>query len=343
MTYTTVIYSVLILLFLYALFTVGFPFLLAFLLAFLLEPLIQAVSKWVKVGRSYASIFICTVFTLLCTGLGYVLIAKVSNEAADMSGWLIALTKDLNLRVDQLINQYHDLFQSLPPEYQNTFYQLSGELLQSLQTLLRQMASLFFNLAKEIPNFFVEVIMVFIALYLISLHLPKMKKQFLNFFDPEVHSRLEIVLQKLQHAVFGFIRAQIIISSLVYLIVFGGFLILGVSYPSASALLVTIVDILPIFGTGAVMIPMALYHYFIGNVFMGLGIFVHYIVIIVFRRIIDPKILADSTGISALSALISMYLGFKLTGFIGLFLGPAVIILFQALIKVGILRIKIKF
>jgi predicted PurR-regulated permease PerM len=53
--------------------------------------------------------------------------------------------------------------------------------------------------------------------------------------------------------------------------------------------------------------------------------------------------MADSIGISPLAALVSMYLGIKLAGFVGLFLGPAVVILFQALLSVKIIKIKVKF
>ena len=64
---------------------------------------------------------------------------------------------------------------------------------------------------------------------------------------------------------------------------------------------------------------------------------------VVFRRIIEPKILGESIGLTSLSTLASMYIGFVLTGFIGLFLGPFLVILYQALVKVGVINIKIKF
>jgi len=339
----TVFYGILILLLLYGLFTVGFPFLLAFLLAFLLEPVILYISKEFKIKRSYSSVLVCTVFTLILLALSYFLVAKVAREAEALSRAMLSFIRDFNQGIDQISVRYSYLFETLPPEYQSSLQQIASSLLESMQTFLRQSISFSFNIARQIPNIFIELLIVFIAMYLISLRLPHMKQSFMRFFDESNHSRLDSVLKQLQQAVFGFIRAQIIISSIEFFFVLFGFLILGVSYPSATALLVTIVDFLPILGTGAVMIPMAFYQYLSGDLFLSVGLLVHYAVIIIFRRIIDPKILADNIGISSLSALISMYLGIKLVGVVGLFMGPAVVILFQAMNKVGLLKLKVKF
>jgi sporulation integral membrane protein YtvI len=332
-----------LLLALYFLFTVGFPLVLAFLLAFLLEPIIAFLSARLKIRRIYASIAVCSFFTLLVLTLGYLLVAIVLGEATGLSRAMIGFTRELSHGIDVIVARYQSHFQSLSPEYQYNLQQATKSLLDSLQSVLKDFVAISFNLAKTIPRLLIETLIVFIAMFLISLRLPSMKTFLLNFFEREDHARVEKVLTQLHHAIFGFIRAQIIISTIEFLFVFTGFLILGIKYPSASALFVTLVDILPVLGTGAVMIPMAVYQYVTGNVFLGVGLLIHYSLIVIFRRIIDPKIMADSIGISALAALVSMYLGVKVAGFVGLFLGPAVVILFQAMMRVGLIKIKIKF
>lgn len=76
---------------------------------------------------------------------------------------------------------------------------------------------------------------------------------------------------------------------------------------------------------------------------MGIGLIILFVVITVIRRIIEPKILGLSLGISALAALISLYLGFQLMGFFGLLLGPGIVIIYEALRKGGFLKFKIDF
>ncbi len=342
MSLKTIFYSALGLFLLYGLFTLGLPFLLALLLSLLLEPLIQYLSHKTGFKRIYSAFLVCTVFVIFVIGIGYIIIAKVSKEIVGLAKTLLIFIKKAH-GLEWLNDRTHHLFQSLPPEYQTSLDQIFSGLLEALQGMIGQIAEIFFNIAKKLPNVFLEILIVFIALYLISLNFPRLKHKFMQFFDPEVHGRVEIVLKNLHHAVLGFVRAQVIISILIYFVVFLGFLVLGVSYPSATALLVTIVDILPVLGTGSVIIPMSIYEYMTGHYFQSIGLLIHYAIIITFRRIVEPKIMANAMGIGALSALISMYIGFKLTGFIGLILGPSVVIFFQALVQVGIIKIKIKF
>jgi predicted PurR-regulated permease PerM len=119
-------------------------------------------------------------------------------------------------------------------------------------------------------------------------------------------------------------------------------LIIGTGYPLAISLLIVIVDILPILGTGSVIVPWAAYQLVTGDVFTGIGLLLLFIVITVVRRIMEPKILGDAVGIGALSALISLYVGYELVGMVGVFLGPIVVIVFMAARKAGLLDFKIK-
>jgi sporulation integral membrane protein YtvI len=129
---------------------------------------------------------------------------------------------------------------------------------------------------------------------------------------------------------------------LTYIVALVGLLILRVDYPLAIALLIVLVDILPVLGTSAVLIPWAVYSFLAGNAQLGIGLVILWLVILIFRRLIEPKIIGDAVGINALAALISMYVGFKLVGAVGLILGPIVVIIYLALRRVGILQFNIK-
>ena len=99
---------------------------------------------------------------------------------------------------------------------------------------------------------------------------------------------------------------------------------------------------MPILGTGSVLVPWAVVSIIMGNSFLGIGLIILFLVITVFRRMIEPKIIGDSIGIGALSTLISLWVGFELVGVVGIFLGPIVVIVYQAMRKVGLLNFKIR-
>ncbi|WP_269745431.1 AI-2E family transporter [Paenibacillus sp. P22] len=79
-----------------------------------------------------------------------------------------------------------------------------------------------------------------------------------------------------------------------------------------------------------------------GQVGTGIGLLVLFLVITVVRRIIEPKILGDSVGIGSISALVSLYVGFKLVGVIGVFIGPLVVIIYMAARKAGLFKLRIR-
>jgi sporulation integral membrane protein YtvI len=197
--------------------------------------------------------------------------------------------------------------------------------------------------AAGVPDFFIFFIVFLVAVYLFTLSLPMMKISFLSLFDDKSRLQVEDVLISLRKSVFGFLRAQLLLSAITYILSFIGLLIIGTGYPLAIALLIVVVDILPILGTGSVLVPWAVYQLAIGDAYIGVGLLLLFLVITVVRRIVEPKILGDAVGISALSALISLYVGYELVGVIGVFLGPIVVIVFMAMRKSGLFDFKIKF
>lgn len=314
---------------------------LAFITAYLLEPLVEGLSTKTKLKHFWASLIVCSILSVIILWLGFVVVYVVSREAFELTRSLTYLTLNISSGLKDLGLQYQDLFETFSPEYQQYFQQLLDGLTEWTQSLLGSTANILFNVAKKVPNLFVELIVFFIGTCLFSMRLPTLKPAFLALFHPNSHKNVQIVLKTLSDAIFGFLRAQLMIFVLIFFVVWLGFHILGISYPTALALFIAFVDILPILGTGSIMIPMAVYMYLTGNYFLFIGLLIHYAFILAFRRVMETKLLADGVGIGALSALISMYIGFQLIGILGLLMGPLTVLLFQTLVKVGIIKINI--
>ena len=111
------------------------------------------------------------------------------------------------------------------------------------------------------------------------------------------------------------------------------------SYLIATAVVVAIVDIFPVLGTGTVLIPWAIYSFISGNTWLGIGLLVLYAVIYVIRQAVEPKLVAANLGLPPILTLMGMYIGVKLFGFIGLFLVPLTIIFVKVLNDNGILTL----
>ncbi|MFC5402153.1 sporulation integral membrane protein YtvI [Cohnella soli] len=339
----TLLFIVVSLLFLYLLFTVGAPFLLALVTAIFLEPLTQQIIRRTGMNRLAASTISSTLFTALLLGLlgliGTKLIIELRtflDRLPDTLNNANAYMTDLIDRAQRYSNQGED---PVPHQLEQWLSNITGALGQ----LSTKLSSVLFGFASGIPDFFIFFIVFLVAVYLFTVSLPIMRSSFLSMFEDKSKQQVEEVLVSLRQSVFGFLRAQLFISVITYSMSFVGLLLIGTGYPLAIALLIVVVDILPILGVGSALIPWAAYRIAIGDTYTGIGLIILFLVITVVRRIVEPKILGDAVGIGALSALISLYVGYELVGVVGVFLGPIVVIVFTAMRKAGLFDFKIKF
>lgn len=135
--------------------------------------------------------------------------------------------------------------------------------------------------------------------------------------------------------ILNIIRAYAIIILMTFLELWVGFLILNINYSAVIALLTAIIDILPVFGTGTVLIPWAIILFLSKKSKTGLCILIIYVIITVVRQIAEPKILGNSVGLHPLATLASMYFGAKLGGLCGLFIFPFILIVIVGLNEKG--------
>lgn len=334
------------LLVLYGMFTVGLPFLLALMTAIFLEPIHKLLIRQARLSRFVAATLVSTLFTLVALLLAYLLGTKIVTEVVQYWKNIPDYINEVKSYIDNATAQTQLFYNSLPPETADMIR--TGldngltKLTDMLTGLITGISTYFLGVAKSIPNFFIFLVVYVIALYLYSYSLPVLGSSFVGLFEASSRDKISDVLENLRQAIFGFIRAQLILSILTYLVTFVGLIVLKVEYPLAIALLVMVGEFIPVLGTALIFVPWAGYHFLNGHSGLGIAIIVLFFIIVLFRRIVEPKILSDSVGISSLAALVSLYVGFELAGLVGLFLGPVLVIIYQAMRRVGLLKIQIK-
>jgi sporulation integral membrane protein YtvI len=139
--------------------------------------------------------------------------------------------------------------------------------------------------------------------------------------------------------ILQFVRSYAIILLVTFSELAIGFAILGVKNVFLLALLISLFDILPVVGLGAVLLPWAAISLVTGNTALGIGLVVMYVVILVVRNIIEPKIVGDRVGLHPLLTLVCMFVGAKLFGVIGLFGLPVAVAILKALNDKGAIRL----
>lgn len=319
------------------------PFLVSLTLAVLIEPVNTFLLRFRFMNRMRAVLISNTLFLVLLLGLltfgGFEIVLQLILLFKKLPEYLPTIqTEALNL-VDHLRNLYLEL----PADVVDTINSSLTEVFSWGKSLFKDTASFLVNFLAALPGFLILLLIIGISFILMSYFLPQLKRQFLNLFTDHAQIKVNHVLADLNGALIGFVRAQFILSSLTYVITLGGLMILGVKYALAIALIIVVVDILPILGTGSVIVPWAVYAFFHGDTKLGIGLLILFLVITVVRRIVEPKILGENIGLGPLAVIISLYLGVTMLGGIGIFLGPIIFIIVQSLRKAGLLNFKINF
>ena len=121
-----------------------------------------------------------------------------------------------------------------------------------------------------------------------------------------------------------YVRAYTALLSITATVLFAGFTMMKIKYACLTALLIAVLDMLPVIGLSTVMIPWALTELINGNAGRGFALIAIFAVAVIIREASEPKIIGKCIGSDALVTLFSMYAGLKLFGVGGVIVLPMI-------------------
>lgn len=177
---------------------------------------------------------------------------------------------------------------------------------------------------KQTPKALITVFVTVLSCFYFGMDYGRIREGLLGRLSREGRERAERWIRLTGNALGRYGRAYLFIMLMTFAEVFVGLLILGKRYAFLLALIIAVVDILPVFGAGTVLIPWAVISILMRDFRTGLGLLILYGAITIVRQIAEPKIVGDSLGIHPLITLFAMFAGLTLFGIPGMLLGPAV-------------------
>lgn len=326
------------------------PFIIGFFLSLIINPMVTFIQHKTKMPRGFAVLtsiiiiigIISAAITLLVTEIiqGFAYLSRTIPEHYKRFSDYI---QDLyETKVMPIFNNLLSLFRDLEQGQQSTLLdslQFIGErLTNTFSSIIQSTGNGLYFIISKLPNFATILIISLLATFFISKDWDRIILKLHDKIPEKVHVRINQIYEGLQRALLGFLKAELKLTFITACIVFTGLLILRVEHALSIALIVWIVDFLPYIGSILVFLPWTLYSFFTGDIFLGTGLSILYGLIVLQRQLIKPKILSSSIGISPLTTLFTMYVGFKLIGIFGIVLGPLTFIFFKILNETGILR-----
>jgi len=198
---------------------------------------------------------------------------------------------------------------------------------EGIEAITSSIPSYLIKLIKHTPRVFISVIVTLLSCFYFATDYGRFKKALISPLSHLSREKIKNWSAIISSALKRYAKAYLLIMLITFIQVFTGLLILGKKYAFILALIVAVVDILPVFGAGTVLIPWALFSLLRNDVRTGLGLLILYGVVTIVRQIAEPKIVGDSFGVHPLITLIAMFAGFSLFGVTGMLISPAVLML----------------
>ena len=308
------------------LFPLFLPFLLGAGLALAAEPMVSFLAKrghiprsvCTGIGVSMAFCFIAMLVLLVC--------AFLVRELGALAGVMPDLEETAQSGITQLQGWLLELTTHTPQSIQPLLSQNVSSLFSDGAALLdravRYVLSLAGNLLSHIPDSALGLGTTVISVFMISAKLPKIKAGIFRRLPKEKLRPMLAAAKRIKNAVGGWLLAQIKLMGVTFAILCLGFLLLRISYAPLWALAVSLVDALPVLGTGTVLIPWSLICLLQGDGARAIGLISVYIVATLTRSALEPKLVGRHLGLDPLLTLMALYAGYKLWGIGGMILAP---------------------
>ena len=318
------------------------PLLLAFAVAALMEaPVRFLVRRGIKRSAA-AALMTLTVLGLLIWA-AVALSTKAITLAASFASQAPELVRGLGAIIGGIQSRI-ELYASSAPEavadYIRTATDAVGEYFYSLPGLLsRKALDTVARAAQHSPDTLLFTVTAGIGSYFLSASFPRTLAFLSAQLPEEFTEKLRNVRLDFKGSFGGFLRAQIILMAMTFFELLLAFLLLKIDGAVGIAALTALVDALPVFGVGTVLLPWATYCLILGNLRRGLSLVLCWAVVTLIRSCTQAKLLGDQIGLNPLASLLAIYVGWQVWGVRGMLLFPLLLVTLQQLNDRGVVKL----
>ena len=359
-----IIYTVILVALFYLFFKFAFgtilPILCAVVAAMILQKPVNFICKKTPLKRGLVSaLAVLFGFAVVISGLVFLLI-WVGSEFKGFFQYVMIQFEDIPALVHKVEGYIANAIGFLPEKLETTVMEFVSEKLASITaptvtpddssmsidlSMLSTPLMGIWNTAKQIPTTLVSIVVAIVACCFMTADFASVKRLVLGFFQPDTRTKIVRAKRLLFPSLGKMAKAYGIIITITFCeLSLGLFLLklMGIydsGYIFVIAILTAIIDIVPVLGTGTVLIPWAVVSLLNANYPMAIGLIIIYACITVIRQIIEPKLVAAQLGIPAFLTIVSMFIGSQIFGVIGIFILPITIVMLKLLNDEGIIHI----
>lgn len=302
------------------------PFLLGLLLALAAEPAVSFGVGKGKLPRALSAGLGVTLTLLFLAGAVSLLGALVVKELGKLTGSLPEVADKVQQGMTLLQDKMVSAAQTLPEGAGNLVSSTvltvfdDGNLL--LQQVTDRLPGAVGSVLGWLPNGALGLGTAILASFMISVRLPKLRTWAAARIPGAWKEKYLPALRRIRHSLGGWLKAQGKLAAVTYCIVTTGFFLVGVRYGPAWAVLVALVDAVPILGTGTILVPWGAVLLLQGQTLKGLGLLGIWAAAVLTRTVLEPKLVGKQLGLDPLVTLLFLYVGYRFWGILGMIFAP---------------------
>lgn len=312
------------------LFNILMPFVIGFVIATIANPLVKRMRLHLRFPRSLASLLAIVLVLVVLGGAVYGIFNLSKNQVANLS----ETVRDLGDSAMQVARGTYDkLRERFPQVIQIPFNEFVASITPRVESTIGDgtifLGGWLFGVAKRLPSTAFFLIISIISSYYISLEYDKVLRWIRRTISryPAIHRFAIRLRMSATLGLTSWLKAQMIVMFFLSIVASIGFLLIGYDQWLLMGIFLAFFDALPIFGSGAILLPLFLYHILFGNIRMALWHILLYGVITFTRQMIEPRILGSQIGINPLLTLLVLYVGFTLGGILGMIAGVITLVI----------------
>ena len=316
------------------------PFVVGWIIALIASPLVKFLEKTLKIRRKMSTAFVIIAVIALVIVAGYFIGVWLAEQIVEFIDDVPKLWEAVQGDFAEIGNKFSVAYKYLPKELQMTISKIIGNVDEYfggvVGTISEPTIEALGNFAKNLPNIVIGTIMCLLFAYFYVAdreYLPGLLEKVL---PKSMINRWDMVKRGFSRAVGGYFKAQLKIEIWMYFLLGIGFSILHVKYAFIIAVGVAFLDFLPFFGTGTILLPWAIIKFLSADYKMVIGLLIIWGVGQLARQIIQPKIVGDSVGLSAMPTIILLFLGYRMAGVVGMIIAVPIGIIVLNLYEEGV-------
>lgn len=315
------------------------PFVIGWVIALIAGPLVKFFEEKLKIRRKAGTAFVIIAVIAGVIVLGYLLVAKLIQELIGLTLSLPQLWQSLEADMRDIGRNWAVFYTRLPEDVQSGIVAMGTGVEKAISNFVGGIGTPTMNavgnFAKNLPTVIIGIIMTVLSAYFFIAEKDYVQDCARQYIPKSVREKWNIIMGSMKTAIGGYFKAQFKIECWIYLLLLIGLLFLKINYAFLIAFGIAILDLLPFFGTGTVMVPWAIVKFLSGDYQMMLGLLIIWGVGQLVRQIIQPKIVGDSMGVAPIPTLFLLFLGYKVAGVVGMIIAVPIGIIIVNMNRAG--------